>query len=51
MGFDGFQMEDPRQAEMVEVFERFSELDGAPPVIALTRTTYPVQHSSLYAPQ
>ncbi len=49
VGFDGFAADDSRQAEMFEVFERYQQLEGAPPVLALTRTSYPIEHSSLYA--
>ena len=50
VGLDGFDPSDPRQTEMVEVLERFAEVHAAPPVTALTPTTYPVHASSLYAP-
>lgn len=50
VGLDGFAPTDPRQAEMVEVLERFAEMPTAPTVVALTPTTYPVVPSSLYAP-
>jgi 4-hydroxy 2-oxovalerate aldolase len=49
-GLDGFSVADPRQAEMVDVFDSFSRIDGNPPVTALTPTSYPVLASSLYAP-
>lgn len=50
VGFDGFPSEDPRQGEMVNVFESFAKAVPTVPVISLTRTNYPVEHSSLYAP-
>lgn len=49
-GFDGFDATNPRQNEMEEIFDLFSELEGAPPVVSLTRTSYPIQQSSIYAP-
>jgi 4-hydroxy 2-oxovalerate aldolase len=49
VGFDGYGDEDPRQAEMVSVFDAFRRLPDAPPVLALTRTTYPIPQSSIHA--
>lgn len=49
-GFDGFDASNPRQQEMVEVFEMFAQLPGAPRVVSLTRTNYPIDQSSIYAP-
>jgi len=49
-GFDGFNGADLRQSEMVEVFEAYYKVPGALPIIALTPTSYPVQCSSVYAP-
>lgn len=49
-GFDGFEPRDPRQEEMLEVFDLLAGHPGAPPVVALTRTRYPIGQSSLYAP-
>jgi 4-hydroxy 2-oxovalerate aldolase len=48
-GFDGFAHGDPRQEEMNGIFEAFAALPGAPPVVALTRTSYRVEQSTLYA--
>jgi 4-hydroxy 2-oxovalerate aldolase len=50
VGLDGFDPSDSRQGQMVEVLERFAEVHAAPPVVALTPTSYPVTASSLYAP-
>jgi 4-hydroxy 2-oxovalerate aldolase len=49
-GFDGFSPDDPRQTEMLEVFELFARIPGAPSLVALTKTNYPIRKSSLYAP-
>ncbi len=50
IGFDGFPLQDPRQNQMIEVIEAFVSTPGAPELIALTPTEYPVRQSSLYAP-
>ncbi|MES2294544.1 MAG: aldolase catalytic domain-containing protein [Pseudomonadota bacterium] len=49
-GFDGYDAGDPRQSEMVHIFEAYQKLSNKVPVIALTPSTYPVQQSSVYAP-
>jgi 4-hydroxy 2-oxovalerate aldolase len=49
-GFDGYGAQDPRQAEMVQVFEAYQQLPNKVPVIALTPSTYPVNQSSIFAP-
>lgn len=51
VGLDGFDRSDPRQAEMVEVIERFASGPASPPIVALTPTTYPIPASSIYAPE
>ena len=48
-GFDGFEATDPRQEEMEQLFSLFAEMPGAPRITALTKTNYPVHHSSIYA--
>ena len=48
-GFDGFDHGDPRQDEMEETFRLFAQLDHQIPVVALTKTTYNIEHASLYA--
>lgn len=50
VGFDGYATGDRRQEEMIEVFERFHALESAPPIIAITPTTYPVTQRSVYEP-
>ncbi|HET8893457.1 MAG TPA: aldolase catalytic domain-containing protein [Gaiellaceae bacterium] len=49
-GFDGFEPNDPRYGEMVEVFKLFSDLPDGPEIVALTPNTYPIPKTSLYAP-
>ena len=48
-GFDGFAHADPRQEEMNDTFELYASMPAAPPVVALTRTSYRVEQSTLYA--
>lgn len=48
-GFDGFEVSDPRQTEMEQLFALFAEVPGAPRITALTKTNYPIHHSSIYA--
>ena len=48
-GFDGFDASNPRQHEMIEVLELFQAVDDAPTIRSLTRTTYPIPQSSIYA--
>lgn len=50
VGLDGFPTSDPRHSEMIEVFDSFARMAGAPPISALTPTSYPVRASSLYSP-
>ena len=49
-GFDGFADDDHRFAEMNDVFHAFRSTPSNPPVIALTRTRYDIERSSLFAP-
>ncbi len=49
-GVDGYGAGDPRQEEMVSVLNAFAGLPDAPPMVAVTPTTYPVPQASLYAP-
>jgi 4-hydroxy 2-oxovalerate aldolase len=48
-GFDGFDKGDPRQAEMEHMLVLFASSPTSPPVVAVTKTTYPVRQSSIYA--
>lgn len=48
-GFDGFEHSDPRQHEMETLFELFEGLADTPPVVSLTRTSYAIRQSSIYA--
>ena len=44
------QAEQNRFAEMNDVFHAFRSSGSNPPVIALTRTRYDIERSSLFAP-
>lgn len=48
-GFDGFEPGDHRQVEMEDVFARFAQCPESVPIVALTRTSYPISKSSIYA--
>jgi len=49
-GMDGYEISDPRQKEMEDMFQRYSDLDNALPICAITPTTYPVEQRSVYEP-
>lgn len=51
VGIDGFNVSDPRQSEMIEVFSLFAEIPSAPSIQALTPSRYPIRASSLYSPE
>jgi len=48
VGVDGYGRGDPRQKEMDNLLHRYSQLEGALPVIALTPTSYPVEQRSIF---
>lgn len=48
-GFDGFQLDDPRQSEMVRLIELFKGVYPDTKLVSLTPTSYPVSMSSVYA--
>ena len=47
-GFDGFSADDPRQHDLVNLFENFQQ-QSTIPLQAITSTTYPVPKGSVYA--
>ena len=47
-GFDGFPRGDRRNDEMEAVFERYLALPGAPPLVSITPTVYPLPEQSIY---
>jgi len=48
-GFDGFGRRDPRHEAMESIFAAFQESPSTPPVVSLTRTSYSISTSSLFA--
>lgn len=46
-GFDGYGAGDVRQVEMAELLTRFQEAPGAPPLLAVTPTSYPLPQTPL----
>ena len=50
VGFDGYESSDPRQLEMIEMFNLFHVLFEGVFTQSLTPTTYPIYQSSIYAP-
>jgi 4-hydroxy 2-oxovalerate aldolase len=49
VGFDGYDRNDPRQQEMIEILELYKR-NNCCDVISLTPTTYPMTKGSIYAP-
>ena len=48
-GFDGFEIYDPRQDEMLEVFELFKSISSIP-MISITKTNYPLEKRTIHDP-
>jgi len=49
-GVDGYESNDPRQQEMVEMLEGYEKISASLPLSAITPTTYPVDQRSIYEP-
>jgi len=49
-GIDGYDSSDPRQHEMIEIIEQYSNLKGSIPLTAITPTTYPIRQTSIFDP-
>jgi 4-hydroxy 2-oxovalerate aldolase len=49
-GFDGFDLHDYRQYEMVDVFEHYMTTAKSRSICSITPTTFPISQSSVYAP-
>lgn len=49
-GFDGFDQGDPRQQELIKIFDCYTQSAKAVPLLAVTPTTFPVAQSSIYSP-
>ncbi len=48
-GFDGFEIHDPRQDEMLEVFNLFKSISSIP-LISITKTNYPLEKRTIHDP-
>lgn len=51
VGFDGYNAGDPKQEEMVRIIQKYRELPNSSRLVSVTPSTYPVEHSSIYAMQ
>tara|TARA_Y100000310_G_C20703715_1_gene832557 strand:- start:9660 stop:11273 length:1614 start_codon:yes stop_codon:yes gene_type:complete len=49
VGFEGYDSQDSRQQDMIKLLGEYESISGAPELIALTPTAYPVSKSSVYA--
>lgn len=49
VGFDGYDQNDLRQQEMVELLNIYNSIPGSVPITALTPTPYPIKRGSIYA--
>ena len=50
VGFDGFDLDDPRHHEMNDVFRAYSKLPNSLDIISLTPTNYEIKKSSIFSP-
>ena len=50
VGFDGYETNDPRQEEMIEVLISYNQLQNHLPLRSLTPTNYPIQQGSIFEP-
>jgi 4-hydroxy 2-oxovalerate aldolase len=50
VGFDGYETNDPRQEEMIEVLVSYNQLQNHLTLRSLTPTNYPIQQSSIFEP-
>jgi 4-hydroxy 2-oxovalerate aldolase len=50
VGFDGYEKHDPRQQEIMTIFDLYSKNSECKEVVALTPTTYSLTKGSIYAP-
>lgn len=48
-GFDGYEVDDPRYAEVDALFRLFMSAQGTPPLAAITPTKYKIPSLSVYA--
>ena len=49
-GVDGYERTDPRYQEVVEMFEKYSNLNGRRYIQSITPTSYPIPKRSIYDP-
>ncbi|MEY8253049.1 MAG: hypothetical protein RPR91_11755 [Colwellia sp.] len=50
VGFDGYEKNDPRQQEMLSIFELYKTIKASKHITSLTPTSYPINKGSIYAP-
>lgn len=50
VGFDGYNIDDPRQTRVNLAFNQYRELPNSVTIEALTPTSYPIKQGSIYAP-
>ena len=50
VGFDGFDLEDPRHHEMNDVFKAYNKLSNNIDIVSLTPTNYEIRKSSIFSP-
>ncbi|PWQ98688.1 aldolase catalytic domain-containing protein [Leucothrix arctica] len=49
VGFEGYENNDSRQQGMLSIFSQYNNTNAAPPLTALTPSSYPVAKGSIYA--
>jgi len=50
VGFDGFDLEDPRHHEMNDVFKAYNKLSNSIDIVSLTPTNYEIRKGSIFSP-
>ncbi len=50
VGFEGYDINDPRQQEMVHLFNLYNTLNNRVEITSLTPTSYAISEGSIYAP-
>ena len=49
-GADGYEISDPHYIENCAMFEQYSNIKNAIPIISITKTKYPIEKQSIYDP-
>jgi 4-hydroxy 2-oxovalerate aldolase len=49
-GADGFNFDDARQQDMIELFNKYKNLKNSKPLLAITPTSLPVKQVSIFDP-